>query len=145
MTEKLIDRSSIEKSDLWTCFFTKQLAIKYDESIDNLQSILRFSEMSDQRALSSTLENCGVILPELKARGFSQSLRNTIHYQRTNLDVNKITDITTKDYLVAMYLSNSDVYTMEDFKQKAQEITQELKALQAALQKIFSLNKEYKK
>jgi len=48
-------------------------------------------------------------------------------------------------HLVAMYLSNSDVYTMEEFKQKAQEITQELKALQAALQKIFSLNKEYKK
>jgi len=145
LTEKLIDRSSIEKSDLWTCFFTKQLAIKYDESIDNLQSILRFSEMSDQKVLSSTLENCGVILPELKARGFSQSLRNTIHYQRTNLDVNKITDITTKDYLVAIYLSKSDVYTMEDFKQKAQEITQELKALQSALQKIFPLKKEYKK
>lgn len=145
LTEKLVNRTVIKKSDLWTCFLTKLLAIKYDESIDNLKSILRFSDASDQKILSSTLEDYGVVLSELKARAFSQHLRNTIHYQKTNLDISKIVGTTTKDYLVAIYLSNSDMCSIEDFRQKASEIMLELKALQAALQQIFSLNKEYKK
>lgn len=143
LVKDILDQRVIYQDDLWTCFFTKLLAIKYDESFDNLQSILEFSSLKDNEQLSAELEKNGIIITNLRSRGFARSLRNTIHYQHINIDSNKIFGSLTKDYLIAIYLSNSGAHSMEDFRQKSSEMLQELILLQTTIRQTLSMDKNY--
>lgn len=57
LVEKVLDRESYYSDDLWICFFTKLLAIKYDESIDNLLSLLKYASSDDKTILKGHLSN----------------------------------------------------------------------------------------
>lgn len=54
--EEVLNYKSIQNDDLWTMFFYKLIAIKYDESFDNLQSILKYSSDTDKRYIKKLCE-----------------------------------------------------------------------------------------
>lgn len=143
LSEKIFDYATINRDDLWTCFFSKLLAIKYDESFDNLQSLLRYSEKDDKKLLIEYCKNEELIIEDLEARDFAQKLRNTIHYQQLHFDTNKIKDGSTKNIIIAIYLSNTDMDSMEEFRNRSAIMVKEMKMLQQVIRKIISVDKDY--
>lgn len=59
------------------------------------------------------------------------------------LDDKFILGPTTRDYVKAIYFSNSGANNMQDFKQNASQMLNEMKALQLAIRKIMSVDKLY--
>lgn len=143
LAEKIFDYTTINRDDLWTCFFTKLLAIKYDESFDNLQSLLRYSEKDDKQRLIEYCKNEELMIENLIAREFAQKLRNTIHYQQLHFDTNKIEDGSTKNIITAIYLSNTDTNSMREFRNKSAVMVREMKLLQKVIRKIIPVDKDY--
>lgn len=54
-----------------------------------------------------------------------------------------LTEKTTQSYILAIYLSNTDVKTIDEFKGYAQKMFSEMKTLQAVIRKIMGVDKEY--
>ena len=143
LVEKILSQKSYKDDDLWVCFFSKLLAIKYDESIDNLSSLLQYASTEDKTRLTSVLANFNFDINTLMARGFARDLRNTIHYQDLKFDLSLLKGNTTREYIRAIYLSNSGVKTMGEFKLSALEMFNEMKILQNVIRKITSVDKTY--
>lgn len=99
-------------------FHNKILAIKYDESFDNFESLLKFSTKEDIKILRHYCEYEKLCLEDLGARGFAQKLRNTIHYQKILLDANKMAGSSIRDIVTAIYLSNTNTNSMKEFRYK---------------------------
>jgi len=143
LIDEIFDYKIIEKDDMWFCFFIKKLAIKYDESFDNLQSLLKYAEKEDVIILLKYCENENLRMKSLLAREFAQKLRNTIHYQKTLLDSNKIIGNSTRDIITAIYLSNTDTNSMAEFRNKGMAMINEMRLLQKSIRKIISVDKTY--
>jgi hypothetical protein len=90
LIEDIADYERIVQDDLWACFIIKLIAIKYDESFDNLYSLLRFSTEEDKLCLKEYCMKEELCFDNLKARTFAQNLRNTLHYQNLALDINSV-------------------------------------------------------
>ncbi|MBR0599782.1 hypothetical protein [Sinanaerobacter chloroacetimidivorans] len=142
LLDEIFDYESINKDDMWACFFSKLLAIKYDEAFDNLQSLLTFSKKDDRRILLEYCKNENLIIGNLVAREFAQKLRNTIHYQTILLDTNKFRENSTRGIVTAIYLSNTDTNSMGEFKNKSKAMILEMKLLQKFIRKIISVDKK---
>lgn len=137
--DELIHKDMLD-DELWLCFFTKFLAIKYDESFDNLASMVKFSQHSDQ--IKSWLKNIKLSTSMTSTRRFAQKLRNTIHYKTTRINSNHTIN-TSRDYIKALYLSNTGVNSIGEYKDEYENIHSQLKLLQSAIQNLFGLNKKY--
>lgn len=142
LVEKIVDGKVAFQDDLWCCFLSKILAIKYDESFDNLESILRYSK-KDSTKLAEYLDAMGLQMSSLKARKFAQNIRNTIHYQRIKFNEDSLDCVTIKDYIVAIYLSNAEVDNMNQFRNYSLVMIDEIKRLQEVIRNIISLDKTY--
>lgn len=143
LVECLIDKESTFKSDLWVCFLTKLLALKYDEAFDNISSLLTYSNAGDKTFVEDMLNLGDIDINTLNVRQFAQGLRNTIHYQYIEFDMDLVEDNTTASWIKAIYLSNSTFRTMKEFRKSSNYLLCELKLLQRALQKAFNLDKAY--
>lgn len=143
LVDEIFDYGIISKDDMWSCFFIKMLAIKYDESFDNFQSLLKFSSSEDVKRLHQYCENEKLSFKNLCARKFAQKLRNTLHYQTLLLDVNKIAGTSTKDIVTAIYLSNTETDSMTEYRNKGLEMINEMRLLQRIIRKIISVDKTY--
>jgi hypothetical protein len=143
MVELLIDKESTFKYDLWVCYLTKMLALKYDEAFDNLISLLTYSDAKDITFIENILKSSDIDICNLKARQFAQELRNTIHYQNIKFDIDLVEDSTTASWIKAIYLSNSTSRSMNEFREFSDNLLSELKLLQQALQNMFNLDKTY--
>lgn len=143
LVEKILSFELYKNDDLWVCFISKLLAIKYDESIDNLLSLLQYASAEDKIVLTSALSENDFDTYNLVARDFSRNLRNTIHYQELQYDSSCFQCKTTRDYICAIYLSNTKVQTIQEFKNKAQSMFDEMKKLQIILRKIMNVDKTY--
>lgn len=143
LVEKILSLESYENDDLWICFISKLLAIKYDESIDNLLSLLQYASAEDKNVLTSALSENDFDIYNLVARGFARNLRNTIHYQELQYNSSRFLCKTTRDYICAIYLSNTKVQTIQEFRNKAQSMFDEMKKLQIILRKIMNVDKTY--
>lgn len=144
LVECLIDKVSTFKSDLWVCFLTKLLAIKYDEAFDNISSLLTYSDAGDKAFVEDLLKLSDIDIKMLDVRQFAQKLRNTIHYQNIEFDMDLVEDNTTASWIKAIYLSNSTSRTMNEFRKISGYLLSELKLLQRTLQNAFNLDKAYK-
>lgn len=142
LTEKLIHRECMQ-DELWMCFFAKLLAIKYDETFDNLDSILRFANEVDRARIKQHLSEIGLDIHNLKAREFARKLRNSIHYQEIVFDNTLLHGNTSRDYMVAMYLSNAGVSDMEQFSKIYSKMLEECKMIQNMIRRIMAVDKEY--
>ena len=138
-----LDYEIINKDDMWSCFFIKMLAIKYDESFDNFQSLLKFSSIEDVKTLHQYCENEKLSFENLSARKFAQKLRNTLHYQEILLDTNKMKGTSTKNIVTAIYLSNTGTDSMTEFRNAGLEMINEMRLLQRIIRKIISVDKNY--
>lgn len=143
LVEKIISFESYKNDDLWVCFISKLLAIKYDESIDNLLSLLQYASAEDKNVLTSALSENDFDIHNLVARDFARNLRNTIHYQELQYDSSHFICKTTRDYVCAIYLSNTKVQTIQEFRNKTQNMFDEMKKLQIILRKIMNVDKTY--
>ena len=143
LVEEVLTYESYADDSLWVCFFTKLLAIKYDESIDNLSSLLKYASAEDKSVLTSNLLSFNFDINNLSAREFARNLRNTIHYQSIEFDPSLLIKKTTRDYILAIYLSNTAVKTIDEFKGYALKMFDEMKTLQAVIRKIMDVDKEY--
>ena len=119
------------------------MAIKYDETFDNLDSILRFADKADRAKIEQHLSEIGLDIHNLKAREFARKLRNTIHYQENIFDNTLLRGNTSKDYMVALYLSNAGVRDMVQFSEIYSEMLEECKMIQTAIRRIMAVDKEY--
>lgn len=144
LVEKVLALKSYDSDDLWICFFTKLLSIKYDESIDNLCSMLKYASKDDKTVLKSNLSAFNFDINHLAARDFARNLRNTIHYQNIHYYPQFLSEKTIRDYIITIYLSNSNVETIEEFKDKAQKMFDEMKILQAVIRKVMNVDKKYR-
>ena len=142
LTEKLINKECMQ-DELWMCFFAKLLAIKYDETFDNLDSILRFANELDRARIEQYLSEIGLDIHNLKAREFSRKLRNTIHYQEIIFDNTLLQGNTSRDYMAALYLSNAGVSNMVQFSKIYNEMIEECKMIQTVIRRIMSVDKDY--
>ena len=142
LTEKLIHGECMQ-DELWMCFFAKLLAIKYDETFDNLDSILRFADKADRSRIEQCLSEIGLEIHNLKVREFARKLRNTIHYQEIVFDNALLHGNTSRDYMVALYLSNAGVSDMVLFSKNYSEMREECKMIQTAIRRIMAVDKEY--
>ena len=142
LIEGIINSESVLRDDLWYCFFAKLLSIKYDESFDNLESILAFSK-EDSIELSNYLYEGGLDITRLGARKFAQKLRNTIHYQEIVFNHELLSDSTTRGYITAMYLSNVGLSSISHFRDFFNIMLKEMKQLQATIRQIMSTDKTY--
>lgn len=142
LTEKLIHRECMQ-DELWMCFFAKLLAIKYDETFDNLESILRFANEVDSARIEQYLSEIGLDIHNLKAREFARKLRNTIHYQEIVFDNTLLHGNTSRDYMVALYLSNASVSDMVQFSNIYSKMLDECKMIQNVIRRIMAVDKEY--
>ena len=143
LIKHLLDTDSIFESDLWVCFFTKLLAIKYDEAFDNIQSMLDHAIKQDRVFIHNMLNSNEIDIEKLKARDFAQKLRNSIHYQDIPFDVSLCENETTIAIIKATYLSITNVKTMDDFRCLKNDMINEAQQLQSVIQQAFSLNKTY--
>ncbi len=142
LVEEMINTQSVFQDDLWCCFFTKLLAIKYDESFDNLESILKFAKV-DTEKLEKRLKEDGLQIQNLKARKFARQVRNTLHYQEILFDRKLVRNSTTREYIMAIYLSNAGLSNMNQFRDFSKCMVEEIKRLQAIIRKIIVLDKTY--
>lgn len=143
MSENIFEENTIVANDLWLCFFTKYLAIAYDEAFDNLKSISKFSSKDDKQSLSNYLSECTLNIEALDCEEFARNLRNTIHYQNIKLDKDKIFGTSTADTIIAIYLSNTHSKNMNEFRAKSIRMIEEMKSLQKTIRKIIAVDKEY--
>lgn len=143
LVEKVLYHESFKNDDLWICYFSKLLAIKYDESVDNLLSLLQYASADDKAKLASALAEFNFDTEKLLARNFARDLRNTIHYQDLKYDFSLLKVNTTRELILAIYLSNSGVKTITEFKQLAESMFVEMKELQTVIRKIMSVDKTY--
>lgn len=144
LVEKVLAHTSYYSDDLWFCFFTKLLAIKYDESVDNLSSLLKYASLDDRTRLTCYLSNFNFNINRLSTRDFARNLRNTIHYQDIQYNPSLISGKTTREYILAIYLSNSNVKTIDEFKNKALKMFNEMKILQTIIRHIMNVDKNYR-
>lgn len=142
LTEKLIHEDCLQ-DDLWMCFFAKLLAIKYDETFDNLDSILSFANKEDRTRIEHNLSKIGLDIHALKARDFARKLRNTIHYQEIVFNNVLLCGNTSRDYVIALYLSNAGVSNMVQFAQIFGDMLEEAKKIQTVIREIMAVDKEY--
>lgn len=143
LVEKVLSFESYKNDDLWICFVSKLLAIKYDESIDNLLSLLQYAPTKDQKVLCSKLSESGFDAYNLLARDFARNLRNTIHYQELQYKLNLISEKTTRNHILTIYLSNTEVQTIQEFREMVRIMFDEMKGLQMVIRKIMSVDKTY--
>ena len=143
LTEEILDCKKIEEDDMWTFFFGKLLAIEYDESFDNLQSIQKFSSEEDGKTINEFCKTENLRIEALSARKFAQKLRNTIHYQELYLDINKIKNESAKSIIEAIYLSNTSTNSIAEFRDKTIEMVIEMKKLQKVIRGLISVGKDY--
>ncbi len=142
LIEGIINSESVLQDDLWCCFFTKLLAIKYDESFDNLESILKFAK-EDAEELNKYLNEVGLKITNLKAREFARKIRNTIHYQEIIFNSDLLISKTTRECVTALYFSNTGLSNISQFRDFSNIMVHEMKQLQAIIRKIMSVDKTY--
>ena len=143
LVEQILNQSVVFSSNLWTCFLTKICAIKYDESFDNLQSLLNYASADDKVFLQKWLADNGINIEKLLARKFARKLRNTIHYQDILFNPDRCSNGSTAATIEAIYLSNSNIQSMQEFRAISKTLFDEAKQLQSAIQKVFALDKSY--
>jgi len=85
----------------------------------------------------------GNVIHNLKAREFARKLRNTIHYQEIVFDNTLLHGNTSRDYIVALYLSNAGVSDMVQFSEICSEMLEECRMIQTMIRKIMAVDKEY--
>lgn len=73
----------------------------------------------------------------------NEILLDSIHYQELQYDSSRFICKTTRDYICAIYLSNTKVQTIQEFRNKAQSMFDEMKKLQIILRKIMNVDKTY--
>ncbi len=143
LVDCLIDKEITFKDDLWMCFLTKILALKYDEAFDNISSLLTYADVEDKAFIEEMLKSSHIDMNTLSARQFAQRLRNTIHYENIEFVKDFAKENTTASWIRAIYLSNSTAQNMDEFRELSDNLLGELKLLQCAIQKAFSLDKSY--
>ena len=143
LIEKLITSESVADDELWLCFLTKILAMKYDESFDNLTSMLRYASANDVSQINAVLQKNGLSTGALRARSFARDLRNTIHYQEISLNEDLVEGNTPRELIVATYLTNAGVDTVQEFIEYKENMIAEMKTLQAVIREIMNVDKEY--
>lgn len=122
LMEKILSFESYKNEIYGFVFISKLLAIKYDESIENLLSLLQYASAEDKNVLTSALSENDFDAYNLMARDFARNLRNTIHYQELQYDSSRFICKTTRDYICAVYLSNTKIQTIQEFRNKAQSM-----------------------
>lgn len=138
--DSLLEWEVIKNDNLWYCYFIKNLAIKFDESLDNIRSMLTNGPFWEREQLRKMLEANHIIVENLQSSSFARDLRNTIHYQHIKLNEGYMRP-TTSQNIEAIYLSITSVESMTDFRIKGDKLLLEIKQLQASIQKVFNLNK----
>lgn len=140
LIDSLLECEVIKNNNLWYCYFIKKLAIQFDESLDNLRSMFSHGHLEECEQLKKMLEANHFVIENLQSFSFARDLRNTIHYQKIRLNEGYIGH-TTAQYIEAIYLSNTSVESMTDFRIMGEKLFIEVKQLQASIQAIFNLNK----
>lgn len=143
LTQELFDFKFLSNDDLWLCFFIKLIAIKYDESFDNLESLLNYAIEEEQKKLLWCCKSRNLLLGNLPARHFARKLRNTIHYQNISFNSEIVEDNSTRSSVKAIYLSNAGVSSMSKYKEYGASLIDELKNLQELIREIIGLDKNY--
>ncbi len=133
---------SVRSDDLWYCFSKKFLSIAFDEAIDNIRNMLDHPAEKEKSKLRTLLNDCNFDVECLKSIEFASRLRNTLHYQETRLNTSLIED-TTASYVKALYLSNTNVATMDKFREYGDQLLHDSLNLQRAIQQVFKLNGKF--
>ena len=103
---------------------------------------MRFAKV-DTEKLEKRLKEDGLQIQNLKARKFARQVRNTLHYQEILFDRKLVRNSTTREYIMAIYLSNAGLSNMNQFRDFSKCMVEEIKRLQAIIRKIIVLDKTY--
>jgi len=90
------------------------------------------------------LQKNGLSVEALRARRFARDLRNTIHYQEISLNEDLVEGNTPRELIVATYLTNAGVDTVQEFIEYKESMIAEMKTLQAVIREIMDVDKEYR-
>lgn len=140
LTESLLEMDVMESNNLWYCYFLKNIAVKFDESVDNILSMITHGPEEGQEQLKSLLFTHGLDFNSFQTSKIACELRNTIHYQETKLNENLIGD-TTASYIEAIYISNTTGESMQVLRLWGAKLFQEARQLRDAIRAIFCLDK----
>lgn len=143
LLEDVVELDSIAHDSMWLLFFGKLLAIKYDESFDNLQSLLKYSVESDRNILLQHLQAVSLDMNTLVSRKFAQNLRNTIHYQELTIDLSVVKKNLLSSQILATFFSNTGIRSMAEFRTFFSSMMNEVKLLQNVIRNILNLDTTY--
>lgn len=143
LLESVIQFDLTTNNNMWLLFFGKLLAIKYDESFDNLQSLLKYSAESDRNVLQRHLQTANLNMNTLMARKFAQKLRNTIHFQELTIDSSIVKKNSLSSLISAIYFSNTGTHNIAEFKTHFSSMVSEAKILQNVIRNILGLDMNY--
>ena len=126
----IINISETDNNALF-CFLIKVLAIKYDESVDNFESMFRYSKNKE------VLKNCFILSSDSELRSFAQNLRNTIHYQEIKPGKKSYSQLGIVQ-IVNIYLANTKTKDFDEFKLMGFRLIEESRKLQDQIQQYFN-------
>jgi hypothetical protein len=133
---------SVRSDDLWYCFSCKFLAIAFDEAVDNINNMLKHPAETEKSKLRTIFSECNFDAKRLKSIEFARQLRNTLHYEKTRLDTSLIEN-TTASYVKALYISNTSIATMDEFRESGDQLLNDSLNLQRAIRQIFKLDGKF--
>ncbi|WP_039657574.1 hypothetical protein [Clostridium tyrobutyricum] len=118
----------------WILFLGKYTAIKYDESLDSIENMIKYSK--DKDVLKEILDsNSKKDYKDI--RKFGQNLRNMIHFGIRDSDKNKYN---LNLSLVQLYLLETNTNNMEDFINKFLLMKNNMENIENKIRSIFNLN-----
>jgi hypothetical protein len=124
---------------LWAFFLGKYIATKYDEALDSIENMLKYSKNKD--CLKEILNNDNSKDTNSHIRKFAHDLRNMIHFG--------IQDINKKNYiqnlsLLELYLIKTNTDDIEEFIGNCSLMINSMKNLENNIRNIFNLDKSFK-
>lgn len=109
---EIINKDNL-KNEKWLYFWTKQLAIVYDESIDNLKNMIDYLP-SENKAILLKVLNSDILTDPINEK--VQALRNSLHYN-SEIEIIKNVSINFKSKALSnIYFSLINVDSVDEFK-----------------------------
>ena len=142
LVNEILNINEITTPRLWICFAAKLLAIKYDESFDNIDNMFKYASQKDHEYLAQWIKKNKLAKNNIKARKFAQSLRNTIHYQMIESH-ESLRKLSTTSAQEDIYCINSGVLGFNMFFNMLKVMIEESSRLQEAIHNLFGLEKKY--
>ncbi|WP_026883367.1 hypothetical protein [Clostridium akagii] len=139
LVDDILESGNLHDANImWVLFLGKYVATKYDESLDSIENMLKYSK--DKAYLQKLFNSNNFKISSLYSRKFGRDLRNMLHFGLKDINKQEYYDISKFD-LTKLYLFRTNTDNIEQFISKYLLMRDDMKIIESRIRDVFKIKK----